>query len=89
MRLPVAISLVLTLDVALTACGLLPPPSPPGQTGVAARQRQPTFLPGAPKPGDIDYDETACGGDHGMIEEMDDDDRGRLRVGPPQMTICP
>ncbi|HXE17823.1 MAG TPA: hypothetical protein VN632_11370 [Stellaceae bacterium] len=46
------------------------------------------FLPGAPRPGEFGYDEHACGGDHGMLEEMNDNDRGRPHIGPPQMSIC-
>jgi len=89
MRLPVATSLVLAVCVVLTACGQLPPPTPEGRARVEARERQLIFLPGAPKPGDIGYDETACGGDHGMAEQWSDDMTGYPRIGPPQMSICP
>jgi hypothetical protein len=89
MRLAVAISLVFGLDIVLAACGPLPSPTPEGRAGVEARERQLTFLPGAPKPGDIGYDDTACGGDHGMAEQWSDDMTGYPRIGPPQMSICP
>jgi len=72
--------------LALAACAL-PPPRAPNASGHDTTG--PAFLPGAPRPGDETYDEHACGGDHGMLEEMTDDDRGRVRVGPPQMSICP
>jgi hypothetical protein len=71
--------------LALGACALPPPTvrevSNPDTSG-------PGFSHGAPKPSDDTYDEHACGGDHGMLEEMNDDDRGRIRLGPPQMSIC-
>ncbi len=67
------------------ACAV-PPPTPQGIANAAARR--PAFLPGAPKPGEVAYNEHACGGDHGMLEELNDDDRGRLRIGPPEMSIC-
>ena len=89
MRPLVAIALVLTVDVVLTACGPLPSPTPDGRARVAAQERQLAFLPGAPKPGDVGYDETACGGDHGMAEQWSDDMTGYPRIGPPQMSICP
>ena len=47
-----------------------------------------TFLPGAPTPGDLGYDATACGGDHGMAEQWYQDLRGYPRLGPPQLSIC-
>lgn len=74
------------LAMLLGACAA-PPPTPQGTASADARR--PAFLPGAPKPGEVAYNQQACGGDHGMIEELNDDDRGRLRVGPPQMSICP
>jgi len=76
----------LAAALALAACAV-PPPAAREASGHGATG--PAFLPGAPKPGDSAYDEHACGGDHGMLEEMSDDDRGRLRIGPPQMSICP
>lgn len=54
-----------------------------------AAPREPTFLPGAPKPGDVAYDADACGGDHGMAEQWFSDLNGRPRLGPPEMSICP
>jgi hypothetical protein len=89
MRPPIAISLMLAVNVVLMACGPLPPPTPDGRARAAARERQLVFLPGAPKPGDVGYDETACGGDHGLAEEWSDDMTGYPRMGPPQMSICP
>jgi len=82
MQVRIAIALSLALGVMLTACGTLPSATPQGQSRV-------TFLPGAPKPGDLGYDETACGGDHGMAEQWSDDMSGYPRPGPPQMSICP
>lgn len=78
--------IVIALALMLGACAV-PQPSPQGTA--SAEARRPAFLPGAPKPGEVAYNEQACGGDHGMLEELNDDDRGRLRVGPPQMSICP
>ncbi len=78
--------IVAALALCLAGCGV-PPPSPQGLA--SADSRRPAFLPGAPKPGEVAYNEQACGGDHGMLEELNDDDRGRLHVGPPQMSICP
>lgn len=70
------------LAMLLGACAA-PPPTPQGTASADARH------PASPKPGEVAYNQQACGGDHGMIEELNDDDRGRLRVGPPQMSICP
>ena len=67
---------VLALALALAAC--VPPPNTP-----------PVRLAGAPKPGEVGYDPHACGGDHGMLEQLTEDDRGRVRIGPPEMSICP
>jgi len=88
MRPPMAIALALALDVSAAACAL-PPLTQDGRSRAAAPDRQPTFLPGAPQPGDIGYDATACGGDHGMAEQWSDDMTGYPRIGPPQMSICP
>ncbi len=76
----------LAAALAVAACAASPPTAREASNRVATG---PAFLPGAPKPGDETYDEHACGGDHGLLEEMSDDDRGRVRVGPPQMSICP
>jgi hypothetical protein len=71
--------------LSLAACALPPPivreVSNPDASG-------PGLSPSTPKPGNDTYDEHACGGDHGMLEEVNDDDRGRIRLGPPQMSIC-
>jgi hypothetical protein len=77
---------VIALALTLGACAV-PPPTPQGFASADARR--PAFLPGAPKPGEVAYNEHACGGDHGMLEELNDNDRGRLHIGPPQMSICP
>lgn len=81
--LPVALALLL-----LGACAQ--PPLPPGQPRPRGSPPPPNaaFLPNAPVPGDYNYDAYACGVDHGMIEELVDDARGRLRIGPPEMSIC-
>lgn len=55
----------------------------------AVPPQQQAWLPGAPKPGDIGYDPHACGGDHGMAEQWYDEQEGRARIGPPEMSICP
>lgn len=73
--------------LALNACA----PTPEAVARVKAEQEafyNRTFLPGAPRPGDVGYDEHACGGDHGMAEQWADDMRGYPRIGPPQMSIC-
>lgn len=80
-------SLSLGLAVALGACA----PKPEDIARAKAAQEafyDRTFLPGAPKPGDPGYEETACGGDHGMAEEWFDDRSGWPRIGPPEMSIC-
>ena len=64
------------LALLLAACG------GPGTSPLAR-------LAGAPKPGEYGYDINACGGDHGMLEEITETDRGRIRLGPPEMSICP
>ena len=79
-------SVAVALTMLLGACAV---PTPTPQGIASADARRPAFLPGAPKPGEVAYNEQACGGDHGMLEELDDDDRGRLHRGPPQMSICP
>jgi hypothetical protein len=76
----------LTAALTLGACTVPPPIAREVSNHDATG---PAFLPGAPKPGAKTDDQRACGGDHGMLEEMSDDDRGRIRVGPPQMSLCP
>jgi hypothetical protein len=76
----------LAAALVVAACAVPPPTAREVSNRDAT---SPAFLAGAPKPGDETYDEHACGGDHGMLEEMSDDDRGRVRIGPPQMSICP
>jgi hypothetical protein len=77
---PLFAAKALALALMLGACAL-PPPGPP-----LAQEAQ---LAIAPKSGEIGYDAHACGGDHGMLEQLSDQDRGRVRLGPPEMSICP
>ncbi len=84
---PLSLGLAGLALLALGACA----PKPEDVARVKAEQEafyQRTFLPGAPKPGDLAYDPNACGGDHGMAEQWYDDLRGAPRLGPPEMSIC-
>lgn len=77
-----------TLLVAAVAGCAVPPPTPEAVARVRAEAKQ-ALLPGAPQPGDYGYDPNPCAGDSGMLAEMTQDIRGRIRLGPPQMSLCP
>jgi len=77
----------LAAALALGACAA--PPRAPQVTNPPQASNHDITGRVDPRSGGTRAEDHPCGGDHGMLEELTDDQRGRVRVGPPQMSICP